>query len=524
LIAYPRVLPVGDAALTLELGDAIDPALNAAVLSVDEVLRQKPLTGVRETVPTYRSLLVTYDPARTDFGDLAAALLRVAGTPLPRRPVRRHTIPTVYGGEEGPDLAFVARTLHMSEEAVIAAHTGADLTAFMLGFSPGFAYLGLLPPGFDVPRRSTPRPRVPAGSVAVAGRQTGIYPGPTPGGWRLIGRTSLPLFDPFATPPARIEPGDEVRFERVRDLTPPVNRTGAAVSIHGREAIEVIAAGLLTTVQDAGRNGYRRWGVGSAGAADGPASVAANRAVGNPDGASLLEATLVGPTLLFLRPGALALGGADFAPVLEGPAGRRTVLRRLVPYSVSAGDRLRFEGRGTGCRVYIALAGGLDVPPVLGSRATDLAGGFGGFEGRALRPGDVLGVGDERRALAADPGSPAALEPSLTVRLVPGPQSEAFPEEAWGHLLGSGYRLSAESNRAGLRLLGPALSHRGPGEIVTDGVVPGCIQVPPDGQPIVTLTDGPTTGGYPKIGVVRSCDLPDLAQLVPGEGQLRFAI
>ena len=177
---------------------------------------------------------------------------------------------------------------------------------------------------------------------------------------------------------------------------------------------------------------------------------------------------------------------------------------------------------GSGARAYLAFAGGIEVPFVLGSRATDVGAGFGGFHGRPLGAGDRLAFGASRSA-AHDPeivGPPPAAR--ATVRVVLGPQDDHFDEDALRRFLDQPWSVASNSDRIGLRLEGPPLAHRGPSEIVSDGLVPGAIQVPPDGAPIVAMADGPTTGGYPKVATVVSADLPMLAQLVPGEGEVRF--
>jgi antagonist of KipI len=320
-----------------------------------------------------------------------------------------------------------------------------------------------------------------------------------------------------------IEAGDRIRFERVREL-PPSPSARPSEFAAGEPAIEVLDGGLLTTVQDAGRPGQRRHGVSAAGALDASAHAAVNLAVGNAPGAAALELTLLGPTLRFLRPVTLAWDGADLQPVLERPDLGAWPVPAGTPVLARAGNVLRFGARRSGCRAHLAFAGGLDVPLVLGSRSTDLVGGFGGYAGRPLRPGDVLAVGHAaiappRPLPAARPRPPATL---VKVRVVLGPQAELFTEEAIATFLGATFRVNPASDRVGLRLTGPRLAHAGATGIVTDGLVPGCLQVPPDGQPILTLADGPTTGGYPKIATVMSADLDALAQLVPGDGEVRF--
>jgi len=522
LTAYPRVRPVGDAALTVEFGDAIDSPTNAAVRALDRLVGEHAWRGVVETVPCHRSLVVVFDPAKTSFATLADELLGRVTADGPRLPPGvRHTIPTVYGGDLGPDLAEVAAACGLAESEVIRLHTSQEFEAMMLGFLPGFAYLGLLPAALTVPRRSTPRPRVPAGSVAVAGRQTGIYPRASPGGWRLIGRTSVRMFDAAADPPSRIAPGDRVRFVAVDEL-PQEIPTPTAPPPSAPPCFEVIKPGLLTTVQGAPRRGYRRFGVAGSGPLDARAHAAANRVVGNGAGDAALEVTLLGPTLRFLRAARVAITGADLGAILERADLGASLAPLGQPFLARPHDVLRFRGRRSGCRAYVAFAGGIEVPLVLGSRSTDLGGGFGGHEGRALRAGDVLSVaaasggGAEGRERILQPAQPA------TLSVVVGPQDDHFSPETLRRFLEATYNVTVMSDRVGCRLEGPAVPPAGPSEIVSDGMVPGCIQVSPDGQPIVMLADGPTTGGYPKIATVVAADLGPLAQLVPGEGRVRF--
>jgi biotin-dependent carboxylase-like uncharacterized protein len=406
---------------------------------------------------------------------------------------------------------------------VVELHTGRDYTAFMLGFVPGFAYLGLLPPELGVGRRATPRPRVPAGSVAIASGQTAIYPAATPGGWHLIGRTALRLFDPTADPPALFRPGDHVRFRAV-DTLPRAHEPPRTAVATEPAALEVMEAGLLTTVQDAGRVGFRRWGVGGAGAMDEHAFAEANRAVGNPPGQAVLECTVAGPTLRILAGRHFAVTGADLGAVLH----REDLGPWRVPLGVRvrarAGNVLAFGAPRHGCRAYVAVAGGFDVPPVMGSRSTDLAGGFGGFGGRPLRAGDRLRTGTAvASAGLEDAHAPRAAEEITTLRVILGPQDHLFTAEAARRFCSAEYRVRAASDRLGCRLEGPPLAHAGPAEITSDGMLPGCVQVPPDGQPIVMGADSPTTGGYPKIATVIRADRPRLAQLVPGQARVRFA-
>lgn len=279
--------------------------------------------------------------------------------------------------------------------------------------------------------------------------------------------------------------------------------------------LQVLAPGLQTTVQDQGRCGHRHLGIARAGALDPRAAALANRLVGNDDGAAVLEITLQGPTLRFDAPIRIAVLGADpgmrFGDI-ELPTGRPL---DLPPGTLSCGAL-----RG-GARAWLAISGGIAVPPVLDSRSTDLRGGFGGFEGRALRKGDVLDTGDPAIADPKTPRIPAwwidphAYDvPDTPLRLLP----TAHP--ALPALAGTAWQVDPRSDRQGLRLQGEALASAA-ADGISSPVAPGTIQLPPDGQPIVLLADAQTVGGYPVLGHVIGHDLPRLARLGP-HARLRF--
>lgn len=208
------MLPLGDSSVLVHLGNEIDLATNLRVHALDARLRKHPLTGVIETVPAYATLLVHYDPLTlsysqvTDWLQSEMAIIEEAAARTPRRA----EVPVRYGGELGPDLTFVAAFHHATPAEIVRLHAGRDYTVFMMGFTPGFPYMGRLDDAIATPRLETPRTRVPAGSVGIAGAQTGIYPIDSPGGWRLIGRTSLPIFDLAGREPFLFAPGDTVRF------------------------------------------------------------------------------------------------------------------------------------------------------------------------------------------------------------------------------------------------------------------------------------------------------------------------
>ncbi|MCI0340268.1 MAG: 5-oxoprolinase subunit PxpB [Planctomycetales bacterium] len=209
-----EIVPFGDSALLLRFGEEISPVLSASARRVAVVLEAEPPAGFVEAVPSYASVAVHFDPALARAEDLALEIARRLGraTGEAGPPGRLVEVPVRYGGADGPDLPDVARLRGLSEAEVVAAHSGVEYLVYAMGFMPGFPYLGVVPEAIRVPRLDSPRPAVPAGSVGIAGAQAGIYPAATPGGWRLIGRTDLRLFDPARRPPATLAPGDRVRF------------------------------------------------------------------------------------------------------------------------------------------------------------------------------------------------------------------------------------------------------------------------------------------------------------------------
>ena len=276
--------------------------------------------------------------------------------------------------------------------------------------------------------------------------------------------------------------------------------------------IHVLQPGLFTTVQDSGRWGYQRFGIPVAGPMDRVAHRLANLIVGNRPSCATLEVTLAGPRLEFERDLLFSVAGAEFELFLHGAR-----VSMSTAHAARRGQCLAFGRRRQGARAYVAVAGGIDVPCVLGSRATHVASRMGGVGGRALAAGDVLIVGDgvarrvqvgERRTLAA--GAPRR------VRVLPGPDDDRFGAVGAELLAAADYRVGAASDRMGYRLEGRALEQTGP-ELLSCAVPSGAIQVPPSGEPIVLMADRPTSGGYPRIGTVITADIPVVAQLAPAD-------
>lgn len=284
--------------------------------------------------------------------------------------------------------------------------------------------------------------------------------------------------------------------------------------------VRVVKPGMLTTVQDGGRRGYQQYGVTVSGVMDHYAYRMANWLVGNQENEAVLEITLLGPTLEINRDMVVAITGGDLGPKLNGHP-----MAQWTSVAVQPGDVIAFSGVQSGCRGMIAFGGGIQVPLLMGSRSTHLRGRMGGLEGRALIQGDFLVVGRTAQPIGQFLGRkgpahsflPVNRNEPLVIRVVPGPQEEAFTEEGLATFYNEIYQVSTESDRMGCRLSGPAVAHKNGADIISDGIAMGAIQVPGHGSPIIMMADRQTTGGYTKIANVITVDLPKIAQLKPGE-------
>jgi KipI family sensor histidine kinase inhibitor len=516
-----EIVAAGDSSLLVRFGGGTSERGGRHVFQLLASLQETPIPEVLNLQPAYDSVLLSFDPRTTDSNELEEKVRKRLKSKARLRRTGPNTvkIPVCYDEDFGPDLGAVAARAIQTPAEVVKLHCGAAYRACFLGFLPGFAYLSGLSPQLETPRLDSPRRLVPPGSVGIAGRQTGVYPFASPGGWRLIGRTPLKMFDPGRAQMSLLAPGDDARFvpitraeyENLLELpAPAVEREARAA------AITVVAPGMFTTVQDLGRPGHGLLGISPGGAADRTALIAGNRLADNADGAAALEMTLLGGAFRFEIDALIAVTGSDFAAEIDGaPVASWTA----VP--VRAGQVLRLGHTRQGARAYLCVRGGIEVPLFLGSASTHVLSGLGGFEGRALRQGDVLSVGAASKAVA--PGLPARSAPRKTLRVLPGPDWGLFSPAARKTFFAGSYEVTPHCDRLGLRLSGPAVARKSGTEYVSTGVCVGSVQIAPDGQPMILFVDQQTTGGYPQLACVVSVDHSSLGQLKPGD-EVRFEL
>ncbi|WP_313074141.1 5-oxoprolinase/urea amidolyase family protein [Melaminivora sp.] len=541
-----RWLPLGSSAVLLELGDL------AQAMALHRQLLVEPVAGVVELVPAARTLLL-----KLALGQRADAALQQALQARWQRARAHAALPAagrvveIAVRYDGADLPDVAELLGISVREVIARHTGQPWQAAFAGFAPGFVYLAGGHPCFQLPRRPSPRTRVPAGSVALAGHFSAIYPHASPGGWQLIGTTDARLWDLQRPGPALVQPGFEVQFRdaagggRMVSLPTAQRQDGGVAAPAGelpaappgapgpaaadQTLIEVLHPGLQTLVQDGGRRGQAGLGISASGALDRGALHAANRLVGNPVDTPALENLLGGLRLRSHGHTTLAVAGADLTLHVETLDGTRRTLRSPATIALNDGDVLTLAAPEAGVRAYVALRGGWQVAPVLGSASSDTLARIGPAPLQAGMRLAVGGVAPGRLRAVELPeagAGPALPRPGdrVTLDVLLGPRTDWFTPEAVELLQRQEWQVTPQSDRVGMRLQGAEpLARARTEELPSEGTVAGALQVPANGQPLLFLADHPLTIGYPVIATLASHHLDRAAQ-IPVGCRLRFRV
>ncbi|MCJ0702084.1 urea amidolyase family protein, partial [Frigoribacterium faeni] len=546
-IARLRVLPLGTDGILIETG-GLDESL-----ALFGALLAQPVAGLLDVVPAARTVAVRFLPSLLPVRSLLAVIRSLPKSRDAATSGRLVEIPVHY---DGADLDEVARLTGLSVDEVVRRHTDAVHTVAFTGFAPGFAYLSGGDPALDVPRRDVPRTAVPAGAVALAAGFSGVYPRESPGGWQLLGRTTVPMWDLSERVPALLQPGMRVRFVAVPEreggvdlddvttphgddrteearvgspTTAPVALRAATVehaadpAVSLTRALVVSAPGPFSIIEDLGRPGRSGLGVSRSGAMDHRALREANRLVGSPTGSPALEMAYGGLVATARGDLVVAIAGAPVAITVDR-GGDRIAGVVGAPFALDDGDVLEVGAPPRGVYSYLAVRGGWLVDPVLDSASGDVLAGLGP---ERLQAGDELVVarGWSESVAAAAPHvqrNVSGPDEVTFLDVVLGPRDDWFTDEALARLTEQEWTVTPQSNRIGLRLEGAVpLDRAVTDELDSEATVSGALQIPPDGQPVLFMADHPVTGGYPVVACVVGDQLDRAAQ-VPIGARVRF--
>ena len=536
-----NILDVGDAALLVDFRGQSNALTKVHQLC--ELLLSNSPPWLLDVIPGIDSLLVCLNFESLEFAQtrssariaLQAALKDISSSSkLPEKNELTYRIRVCYDPEVAPDLLSSAQKCKMTVREFINRHKNSETYVDILGFMPGFAYCSGLDPALRLPRLESPRTAVPAGSVAIAELQTGLYPKSTPGGWNVIGRTPDILFDATRVPPNLLTPGARVEFIEISldeykkiQLEATQNSSQLENLVLSKvNTVDVITSGTLTTIQDLPRHGYAHLALSSGGPVDADSAALANALIGNPTSAAGLEITGIGPQLLFHTDTWVAWVGAYCEAKIDG---RRVFGNR--PIRIHQGQILRFSSMQQGYRIFLAIAGGILTKSILGGGSSHLSSGIGS---KPIQKGDVLYLSqphysdekpllenmmkrgaDSTKWFIASPSIPTheaqfiAAIPSLHLDLLSDQDQELLWKTVW--------TVSSQSNRMGMRLDSHFKISSSIAGIPSQGIWFGTVQLPPSGQPILMLSEHQTTGGYPRLLEVVRSERSKLAQLKPGD-------
>ncbi len=530
-------IPYGHRALLINWPSAIAPEILYDIIALNALLTHE---AILERVIAYHSLtLIFHQPQeRFDFWINHVDELYHKATQYAEISPTIHKIPVCYDPELAPDLVPLCADKNMSIKELITAHSAPEYLVYFIGFQPGFVYMGGLNPKLKAPRKSTPSPFVAQGSVAIGGAQTGIYPADAPGGWHVIGRTYLDLFDPLKSPACAIKSGDLIKFipiarEEFEHKQSFYLSSSDPISEFNSKKIAVfklLKSGIYSSLQDLGRHGHRAVGVVQSGAMDQISARLANALVGNAPREAVLEITYGGAQLECLYTCKIALTGADFSAQLNDlPIN----MNRVIP--LKKGDILALGQRKTGARTYMAIEHGFDAELVMGSRSF-----YGPVTGtKRFIDGDLL----YRRIDKQDPNetsketlclqshllpetadfNPAqrlidfSISKPFVLQASPGPEHNTLRDSV-KNFINQEFTIGA-NDRMGY-LLRELIKNDCPA-IYSSAVLPGTVQLTPGGQVIILTNDGQVTGGYPRILQLSDESLSQLGQLITGQ-KIRF--
>jgi KipI family sensor histidine kinase inhibitor len=483
---------------------------------------------IKEIIPAARTLLIRYNPIVTNANILAKQIAQLDISASIMQSGELVTIPVRYNGE---DLPQVADYLGITVAEVIARHTNNEYQVAFCGFAPGFAYMVSKTAKLNVPRRNSPRVRIPAGSVALAGEFSSVYPQASPGGWQLIGITDTAVWDIYRDEPALFKPGTRVHFIDVSQSKTTYHLPAHLLAskkqddtVEQQQDITVLTTGLQTLFQDNGRIGQAALGISESGAMDKSALHSANRVLGNSINEPVLEITQGGFSAQINRPMLVAVTGAVCDITITTAQGETYTSPMYRPIQLEVGDIIRLGNVKCGVRSYLAVRGGFQVSPILTSCAYDTLAQVGPLP---LKVGQTLAIKQTNALRSISLTETSAIdyptsEDVVVLDIVLGPRTDWFTQQAIALLTSQLWQVTPASNRIGLRLSGEQpLSREKHQELPSEGTCIGAIQIPANGQPVLFLNDHPLTGGYPVIGAVCNYHL-DLAGQIPVNAKIKF--
>ncbi|MDX7990635.1 urea amidolyase family protein [Xenorhabdus littoralis] len=515
-----RFLPVNFNTIMVELNGLSE------TLALLNSLNMAPILGVDEIIPAARTLMIRFRPTKISAQQLAAEICHRDLQERSHVVGKKIEIPVHYNGD---DLATVAEILGMTVQEVIHQHTENEYTVAFTGFAPGFAYMVSEALPWNIPRRKTPRTRIPAGAVALAGEFSSVYPQASPGGWQIIGITTECMWDLSRLSPALLQPGYRVNFRDAGQLRTTVSLPKASLknpvfvsetSCH----LEILSVGLQTLFQDLGRIGQSGLGISESGAMDKSALRSANRIVGNVSDQACLEIVQGGFKATAHGQILIAITGAPCPIEINTPEGETLYVNTYQPIDLNDGDKILLGTPAAGMRSYLAVRGGFVVPAILSSHSFDTLSNIGPSP---LNVRDKLAIRETSQYAAVSfSETPAFTMPNkndvVILDVILGPRTDWFTQQALDLLSEQIWQVTPQSNRIGLRLNGehPLLRIKQQ-ELPSEGTCTGAIQIPASGQPVLFLADHPLTGGYPVIASVADYHL-DLAGQIPINAKVRF--
>lgn len=525
-----HIYPLGETAVTIAFEAIISEPINDLVIALYQHLQVQSIKDVKDIIPAYHTVTLIFDSSiLKQVDDVFKTMKQLATNAIEscnwQQTIEHQTveIPVCYDTAFGLDIVTMAADKGISIDELIQRHISRQYRIYCIGFLPGFAYMGNVDDVLATPRRQAPRTVVKAGSVGIAGVQTGVYPLQSPAGWNIIGETPLPLFDANRAEPVLLKMGNIVQFKPislsdflVKKNKPTEVKPSPVITAN---SITILKQGIADTVQDLGRFGHQQFGINPTGAMDVVAAKVANFLVGNAATEAVFELHFPASVLQFNEDALIALSGADFnAMINDEPIPINT------PIIVAAGSILKFMKLASGARCYLAVSGGLVEKKWLGSYSTNLKANAGGYFGRLLQKGDVINIcpnlqlkaylEDKSTTVMPWQADVAELYKNVNnIEIIAGNEHSFLTEASVDLLTASSFVITAKSDRMGYQLHGIPLQLQQPLSLISTAVIRGTVQLLPNGELIVLMADHQTIGGYPRVAQVAQVAMPKLAQM-----------